>query len=128
MAGPYKPGTAVVYRTQEMTETAVETGLTSEARRLIERAEQRGIVLRLLGGLAIQLLTPELPPRTRDGQEITGELPSPMNPPSGCRFRTRCRYAQPACAAEEPPLAEVAPGHFSACIRPELTLSGAEGI
>jgi hypothetical protein len=53
-----------------MTETSAETGLTSEARRLIDRAADRGIVLRLLGGLAIQLLTPELPPRTRDGQDL----------------------------------------------------------
>jgi hypothetical protein len=41
-----------------------------EARRLIDLAGDRGIVLRLLGGLAIQLLTPELPPRTRDGQDL----------------------------------------------------------
>ena len=53
-----------------MTETSAETGLMSEARRLIDRAADRGIVLRLLGGLAIQLLTPELPPRTRDGQDL----------------------------------------------------------
>jgi hypothetical protein len=53
-----------------MTETSAETGLMSEARRLIDRAGDRGIVLRLLGGLAIQVLTPELPPRTRDGQDL----------------------------------------------------------
>jgi len=53
-----------------MTETSAETGLMSEARRLIDLAGERGIVLRLLGGLAIQLLTPELPPRTRDGQDL----------------------------------------------------------
>lgn len=53
-----------------MTETSAETGLASEARRLIERAGERGIVLRLLGGLAIQMLTPELPPRTRSGQDL----------------------------------------------------------
>ena len=53
-----------------MTETSAETGLMSEARRLIDRAGERGIVLRLLGGLAIQVLTPELPPRTRDGQDL----------------------------------------------------------
>ncbi|HEY1714757.1 MAG TPA: hypothetical protein VGG07_17785 [Solirubrobacteraceae bacterium] len=53
-----------------MTETSAETGLLSEARRLIDQAGDRGIVLRLLGGLAIQVLTPELPPRTRDGQDL----------------------------------------------------------
>jgi hypothetical protein len=53
-----------------MTETSTETGLVSEARRLIDLAGDRGIVLRLLGGLAIQLLTPDLPPRTRSGQDL----------------------------------------------------------
>jgi hypothetical protein len=53
-----------------MTETSAETGLASEARRLIDRAGDQGIVLRLLGGLAIQMLTPDLPPRTRSGQDL----------------------------------------------------------
>ncbi|MEO1105245.1 MAG: oligopeptide/dipeptide ABC transporter ATP-binding protein, partial [Pseudomonadota bacterium] len=44
-----------------------------------------------------------------------GELPSPMDPPSGCRFRTRCWKAKDICAREEPPLREVAPSHFAAC-------------
>ena len=53
-----------------MTETSAETALASEARRLIDRPASSGIVLRLLGGLAIQMLTPELPPRTRSGQDL----------------------------------------------------------
>jgi hypothetical protein len=61
---------AVVYRICEMTETSAEIGLAGEARRLIDLAGDRGIVLRLLGGLAIQMLTPELPPRTRAGQDL----------------------------------------------------------
>jgi len=46
---------------------------------------------------------------------MTGEVPNPMNPPSGCRFRTRCAYAKEICAEQEPAVTEVAPGHTCAC-------------
>ena len=48
---------------------------------------------------------------------LTGDIPSPLNAPSGCPFRTRCRYATEACAQSMPPFEEVEPGHFVACHR-----------
>ena len=51
---------------------------------------------------------------------LKGDVPSPMNPPRGCRFHTRCPYAFDRCRSEEPPLRSVAAGHLSACHLHEL--------
>ena len=59
--------------------------------------------------------------------EITleGEVPSPANPPSGCYFHPRCKYAQQICQEDIPPLLEVSPDHYAAChFAEELTLHG----
>jgi oligopeptide transport system ATP-binding protein len=54
---------------------------------------------------------------TRQRIVLEGDVPSPINPPQGCRFHTRCPYAIQACKEVIPPLAEIMPNHFAACIR-----------
>ena len=61
---------------------------------------------------------PQLAPSSRRASGrivLEGEIPSPIAPPSGCRFHTRCRYAESRCAAESPAWREIEPGHWSAC-------------
>jgi oligopeptide transport system ATP-binding protein len=58
-----------------------------------------------------------LPDPTVERKQIVlkGDVPSPINPPSGCHFRTRCPYAEGVCSKEEPPLLELSPYHWVAC-------------
>ncbi len=55
------------------------------------------------------------PTLTRKRIVLEGDVPSPINPPSGCHFRTRCQYTKPVCSKEEPLLMEIAPKHYIAC-------------
>ena len=53
--------------------------------------------------------------RARRRIVLSGEIPSPVSPPPGCRFQTRCPLVEPRCRVESPPLEEKAPGHWAAC-------------
>jgi peptide/nickel transport system ATP-binding protein len=65
---------------------------------------------------ALLAASPRLDPDARaDDGMVEGELPSPLNPPSGCRFRTRCAYAMDVCSQRRPPLLQVDSGHQVAC-------------
>ena len=88
--------------------------------RIVELADKRALFSRPLHPYTEALLgaapIPD-PTRKRRRRVLQGEIPSPTNPPRGCRFHPRCPYALPACRELDPSLAEVAPGHHVACLR-----------
>lgn len=88
--------------------------------RLVEIAEANELIFHSLHPYTKSLISaiPIADPITaRKSKRIIleGDVPSPLNPPSGCPFRTRCAYANEQCAQEMPPLKEVASGHYAAC-------------
>jgi oligopeptide/dipeptide ABC transporter ATP-binding protein len=101
--------------------------------RIVELARAEEIYSRPLMPYTRALIASMPSPTGRRHHAITGELPSPANPPSGCHFRTRCPYALAACAELTPQLTEISPGHVAACIRisakePDIEKAAASGL
>ena len=93
--------------------------------RIVELAPTRALFLSPRHPYTEALLSavPQVEAGRRDRIILSGELPSPLSPPSGCAFRTRCRYALPACAEAPPALRPVGSAHWAACIRDDIDLA-----
>ena len=89
------------------------------AGRICETADTKTIFYKPKHPYTVALLTavPSLALRKEKLAVIPGTIPNLIDPPSGCRFHPRCKYAKAGCAKEIPPLKEVEPGHFVACVR-----------
>jgi peptide/nickel transport system ATP-binding protein len=85
--------------------------------RIVEEASTAEIFARANHPYTQALLAevPRIDSRKRRFTAVSGEIPSPLNPPPGCHFHPRCPQAMPRCSVEIPALRQVAPGHYSAC-------------
>jgi oligopeptide transport system ATP-binding protein len=88
--------------------------------KIVEMADSNELIFHCVHPYTKSLISaiPIADPKTARASKrivLQGDVPSPLNPPSGCRFRTRCPYADEKCAAEVPEWKEVRPGHFAAC-------------
>ena len=86
--------------------------------KIVEKATTKELFAKPLHPYTKALFSAALPSHpdiTHDEIILTGEVPSPINPPSGCRFHPRCPFAMPKCSSEVPQLREVAPGHQVSC-------------
>ncbi|NDH63772.1 MAG: dipeptide ABC transporter ATP-binding protein [Alphaproteobacteria bacterium] len=87
--------------------------------RIVEMTDKRTLFEMPLHPYSEALLSavpiPKTSARGRKRVILTGDVPSPINPPPGCHFHTRCPYAMPRCKVDVPTLAEIKPGHWAAC-------------
>ncbi len=88
------------------------------AGKVMERADAKDLFTEPLHPYTRALLSAAVPPKRGEKREeivLSGEVPNPLNPPSGCRFHPRCPNVMPKCSQAEPRLKEVAPGRKAAC-------------
>jgi len=86
--------------------------------KMVERSNRDDLFRQPLHPYTLALMSAIPIPNPRVKREriiLPGDVPSPLNPPKGCRFHPRCSYAQPICSVEEPPLRQIQPDHWSAC-------------
>jgi oligopeptide/dipeptide ABC transporter ATP-binding protein len=99
--------------------------------KIVEMADTTTLLHQPLHPYSEALLS-SIPPADPDIEtnriRLTGEVPSPANPPPGCIFHPRCNYAQPVCKTDEPQLVEIAPEHYASChFATQLKLRGIGG-
>lgn len=86
--------------------------------KIVELATKRELFRNTLHPYSIALMNAipsPVPGAVRERPLLEGDLPSPINPPAGCPFQSRCPHVRPACASLMPPLVEAEPGHYVAC-------------
>ena len=96
--------------------------------KIVEYADKKTLFLKPLLPYTEALLAAVPVPNPklkRQRRLVSGDVPSPMNPPPGCAFHTRCPYVEARCRVEEPRLQEVAPGHWVSCHRHEAASAAA---
>jgi peptide/nickel transport system ATP-binding protein len=101
--------------------------------KIVELGDRTGVYEKPMHPYTLALLSavPVPDPERKSKRErirLKGDVPSPINPPSGCRFHTRCWKAQDICKVEEPRLIELAPGRLAACHFPENTPDSKETL
>ncbi len=100
--------------------------------KIVELADREALYTAPMHPYTVALMSAVPVPSTRQrGRErirLSGDVPSPINPPPACRFHTRCWKAQDICRTEEPPLVELAPAHRVACHFPENVSEGTASL
>jgi peptide/nickel transport system ATP-binding protein len=117
-------GTAIILITHDLGVVAemADDVAVMYAGQIVERAPVRDLFARPEHPYTVGLLgsIPRLDEKRERLPSIEGRVPDMSRPPDGCRFAARCPFVEPACRAETPPLAEVAPGHLTRCRRAPL--------